>query len=85
MNKAQIRYQELKDKYSISYSNKFDVEVRYAGSTDHFNCYKIVRNAPKLSAYDLAVICSKGDLFYGFEMEGTLLYIDRNPNERRHS
>lgn len=51
------------------------VEVKYAGSYYATTKYKIIRNDPGLSDEDLAIICDKGNLPFGFRREGDVIYV----------
>ena len=69
------RYQELISKYSISNSilepedkTKYEVIVRFQGHYQSYQRYRVIYNAPGLDAEDLAIICTKGDLNFGYKV-----------------
>ena len=84
-------YKELKEKYKISRTNRvynvelkkfedinqddFDVIVTGAGSGYAHTKYKVIKNAPKLSTSELALICDEGNLCFGHRTEGSLIVI----------
>lgn len=49
---------------------EFDVVVERVGTGYAHTKYQVLRNAPKLSNRDLAIICDRGNLCFGYRMEG---------------
>lgn len=85
------RYEELKQKYKIArasqeYSSKekryipinqedYDIIIEFEKSGYAHKKYRVIKNAPKLSNQDLAIICDCGNLCFGYRMEGQLICI----------
>lgn len=57
---------------------QFDVIVTHVKSHYGRNEYEIIKNEPKLSSKDLAIICDKGNLAFGYTGDQNRLsvYID---------
>lgn len=81
-------YNELIGKYRIYYNT---AKMQIADGTDcafyqydiiigrqaeyHHSLYKIYKNAPNLTEDELALLCDKGSLCFGYNMQGKLFYI----------
>ena len=76
-------YQELKEKYKIAYSqyqynlekervemiNAEDFDIIVLGTPGYAHTtYSIIKNGPDLSKEDLALICDKGNLCFGYSV-----------------
>jgi len=59
------RYQEIKDK----------AKVECVGAGYAHTKYRVLENPESLSTYDLALICAKGNLCFGYRVEGDLIVI----------
>ena len=81
------RYKELCDTYKILRSTygksseeleEADVIVEGAGVGYAHTKYRVVKNKPRLSYKDLAIICDSGNLCFGYRTEGSIIcvYID---------
>ena len=84
-------YKELKEKYKISTSetyynaetktrepinaDDFDIIVTCEGSGYAHKLYKVVKNEPKLSTAELALICDGGNLCFGYDMRDGLIAV----------
>lgn len=53
----------------------YDVVVDYAGAGYAHQKYRVLRNTPNLSAKDLAIICDKGNLCFGYRAEGSIICV----------
>lgn len=51
------------------------VEVKFVGFGYATSKYLVERNDPGLSDKDLAIICDKGNLPFGFRREGDIIYV----------
>ena len=54
---------------------EYDVVVESAGVGYAHNKYRVVKNAPRLSTKDLAIICDDGNLPFGYRVQGGLIYV----------
>lgn len=56
----------------------YDVIVKRVGPGYGHIVYKVIKNAPKLSNDDLALICDKGGAWFGYRVQGgnILIYTD---------
>lgn len=54
---------------------KFDVAVEYAHSSYACAKYRVLYNGAKLTTRQLALICDKGNLCFGFRVEGNLIVV----------
>ena len=81
------RYKELCDTYKILRSTygksseeleEADIIVEGAGVGYAHTKYRVVKNKPRLSYKDLAIICDSGNLCFGYRTEGSIIcvYID---------
>lgn len=84
-------YKELREKYKIATSTRkynielkifedinqdeFDVIIECAGHGYAHTKYRVIKNAPKLSQKELALICDDGNLCFGYRTEGSLIVI----------
>ena len=83
-------YKELSEKYKISHSSRQynsilkrmeDVKLDdYDIVLDRTSCYghskyRIVKNNTDLSRDELALICDRGNLCFGYRMEGSLICV----------
>lgn len=76
-------YEELKKKYKILIMSgvKFDrlweedVVLEYLGTGYGNEKYRIVKNNPNLSNHELALIADKGNLCFGYRIEGNIIVI----------
>ena len=53
----------------------FDVVIEYVGPGYAHAKYRVLRNKPKLSTKDLAIICDEGNLCFGYRTEGDLIIV----------
>lgn len=58
-------YEEIKDK----------VEVKLVGTGYAHAKYEVVSNPENLSTSELALVCDRGNLFFGYRTEGDLIII----------
>lgn len=56
-------------------AEEFDVVVEYSHSSYACMKYRVIRNAPNLGSKDLAIICDKGNLCFGYRMEGSMVVV----------
>ena len=84
-------YKELREKYKIATStktynielkkfeninqNEFDIIIEGAGHGYAHTKYRVLKNAPKLTTKELALICDDGNLCFGYRTEGSLIVI----------
>jgi hypothetical protein len=54
---------------------QYDVVVERCGSVYAGAKYKVLRNEPKLSNRDLAIICDDGSLCFGYRTEGGYIVV----------
>lgn len=75
------RYNELQKKYKICYhldgqsTDDYDVIVAYVGSGYAHQKYKVIKNGPNLDAKDIAIICDRGNLCFGYRVEGSTIIV----------
>lgn len=78
------RYNELKSTYKIAYTarnmtteqfNAYDVVVERCGTGYAHSKYRVLRNEPGLSTKDLAIICDKGNLCFGYRVESQIICV----------
>lgn len=83
-------YKELSEKYKISYSlrrynptlkgmedisfDDYDIVLNSTSGYGHTK-YRIVKNNTKLSRDELALICDRGNLCFGYRMEGSAIVV----------
>ena len=79
---SQRRYKELQRKHSVSNNllepedkDRFDVITRYCGMCGGYERHRVIYNKPNLDNEDLALICAKGDLNYGFKVAEPYIHI----------
>lgn len=53
----------------------YDVVVDSAGSGYAHAKYRVLRNTPGLSSKDLAIICDRGNLCFGYRTEGSIICV----------
>ena len=53
----------------------YDVVVTGAGSGYAHTKYRVLKNTPNLGSKDLAIICDRGNLCFGYRVEGPLIYV----------
>lgn len=53
----------------------YDVVVVHAGSGYAHVKYRVLKNAPGLTMKDLAIICDRGNLCFGYRVEGGIICI----------
>ena len=53
----------------------YDIVVERCGSVYAGIKYKVLRNVPKLSSKDLAIICDRGNLCFGYRTEGGYIIV----------
>lgn len=86
-------YKELKDKYKISRSTRvynstlkgmedvilddYDIVLDSTPCYGHTK-YKIVKNNTELSRDEIALICDRGNLCFGYRMEGSMICINND-------
>lgn len=79
-------YRELTDKYKIAYSetiwnsknrcrekvnlDDYDIVIDQTATGYAHNLYSVIKNAPKLSTAELALICDRGNLCFGHSIRG---------------
>lgn len=84
-------YEELRKKYKIATSTRkwntelkkmedintddFDVVIECAGHGYAHTKYRVIKNIPKLTTKELALICDDGNLCFGYRTEGSLIVI----------
>lgn len=59
----------------ISAIEEYDVVVEPAGVGYGHTKYRVLHNAPGLSAEDLAIICDRGNLCFGYRKEGGYIVV----------
>lgn len=83
-------YEDLKNKYNIAHSvaqikaagkteDDYDVIVQGIGSGYAHKKYRAIKNKPGLSTQQLAIICDRGNLCFGYRVESggvICVYID---------
>lgn len=78
------RYKELKETYKIAYSARglsndefaaHDIVVEHIGFGYAHSKYRVMLNKPNLSTKDLAIICDKGNLCFGYRVEGNIICV----------
>lgn len=76
------RYKELRQQYKIlrTYTppkdlDEWDVVVQPLGPGYAHYRYRVVKNAPKLSGPELALICDEGNLCFGFRTSGGEIHV----------
>lgn len=75
------RYNELQEKYKICFyldgqsPNDFDIIVSYVGAVYAGAKYRVIKNRPGLSALDMAIICDRGNLCFGYRAEGSTIIV----------
>ena len=74
------RYNELMSLYKIAHGevpdpDNYDVIVERVGSGYAHTKYRVLLNKPKLSNQDIAIICDKGNLCFGYRREGSLICV----------
>lgn len=72
-------YNELCEKYKISYYSvdnidDYDIVLRRTPGYNH-STYKLLKNNTNLTQDELALICDKGNLCFGYMMQGSNFYI----------
>ena len=72
--KATMTLLEVQDALSKAIE-EYDVVVERNGSVYGGAVYKVLRNAPKLSTRDLAIICDAGNLCFGYRVEGSYIVV----------
>lgn len=76
----QKRFNELKKRYKISWNagvpeHAFDVIVYLCGRGYANAQYRVIKNGPGLSDEDLAIICDRGNLPFGFRRQGDIIVV----------
>lgn len=61
--------------YVVTNSERYDVIVNRVGDSSVSIIYKVIKNAPGLSADELALICDKGNLCFGYVMKDDRIII----------
>ena len=51
------------------------VDVKWVSTGYAYTKYAILNNEPGLSDEDLAIICDKGNLPFGFRREGNMIFV----------
>lgn len=75
------RYNELQSKYKICHylngqsTDDFDIIISYVGAGYAHKKYKVIKNGPNLSAKDIAIICDRGNLCFGYRVEGSTIIV----------
>lgn len=72
-------YEDLNKKYKISYNSKdnqdeFDLIISRTPA-HHHSLHRIIKNSTSLSRDELALVCDRGNLCFGYTMEGQQFYI----------
>ena len=53
----------------------YDVVIEPAGHGYAHTKYRVLKNKPRLSSLDLAVICDSGNLCFGYRTEGSIICV----------
>lgn len=75
------RYNQLRAQYNICYyldgrsPDDFDIIVTFVGPGYGHAKYKVIKNGPNLSAKDIAIICDRGNLCFGYRVEGSTICV----------
>jgi hypothetical protein len=54
---------------------QYDVVIEHAGYGYAHKRYKVLRNTPRLNTEDLAIICDRGNLCFGYRVEGSIICV----------
>lgn len=72
------RYKELRELYSISWDpedTNADIIVQNIGTGYAHKKYRVLKNRPGLDSKDLAIICDRGNLCFGYRDEAGIICI----------
>ena len=78
------RYNKLNELYKIGYSDavlycvgaeSYDVVVVKVGFGYAHTKYRVLVNKPNLSNEDLAIICDRGNLCFGYRANGSIISV----------
>ena len=70
-NMTLLEQQEAEEKAMLEY----DIVIKHEGSGYAHTKYRVLRNTPGLSTKDLAIICDKGNLCFGYSMRNGLICV----------
>lgn len=66
---------EEKQAYADKASEEYDIIIECVGTGYGHKKYRVAKNAPGLSAEDLAIICDQGNLCFGYRTEGKIICV----------
>ena len=74
------RYKELIGIYKIGFgdctnADDYDVIIKCVGYGYAHTKYRVIKNAPELSTQDLAILCDRGNVCFGYRTEGGCICI----------
>lgn len=79
------RYKELQEQYNIRFISgaaseeinldDYDVVIKYVGVGYAHAKYQVIKNGPNLLIQDLAILCDKGNLCFGYRTQGSTIII----------
>ena len=79
------RYKELIAQYKVKFISgaaseeinldDYDVVIKYVGVGYAHTKYQVIKNGPNLLIQDLAIICDKGNLCFGYRTQGSTIII----------
>jgi hypothetical protein len=86
-----VVFKELNEKYKIAYGlttwnqdkkcrevinqDDYDVIVEHTRTGYAHSAYRVIKNTPKLSSLELALICDTGNLCFGYSIRGNEICI----------
>ena len=79
------RYNELVAQYKVTtiggYASEeinlddYDVVIMRVGAGYAHEKYKVIKNGPNLLIQDLAILCDRGNLCFGYRVQDNMIYI----------
>lgn len=78
------RYKELIATYKVKMIgglndeitlDDYDVVIKYVGPGYAHTKYQVIKNGPNLLIQDLAIICDKGNLCFGYRTQGSTIIV----------
>lgn len=53
----------------------YDVVIKYVGQGYAHTKYQVIKNGPNLLVQDLAVLCDRGNLCFGYRTQGSTIIV----------
>jgi len=70
-----MSYREIEEAKKKAAALNFDVAIEYVGPSYACAKYRVLYNGANLTCRQLALICDRGNLCFGYRMEGHLVVV----------